>query len=431
MEIRHDADQRTVQDIINLYKNGQLNLQPGFQRDSVWTDRDRRKLIDSIVRNYPLPSVFLYCRHQNGEIIYDVIDGKQRIETILMFTGTLRGQRFSAKVQLPGEDEKDWVNWRTLSRSKQQPIITAYKLRTIEVDGDPSDIIDLFVRINSTGKALTSQERRNAKYYKNSEFLTAAAKLAAQYKDYFLQNGILSLGQISRMKHIELICELMISIYQGDVINKKAALDKVMEANSFSESQTRTARNKTVQALNRVKRMCPDLAQSRFHQVSDFYSLVVLIAKFETEGLILTDKRRNNLAWDLLRAFSNGVDEVRLLQKKAKGPKPSQETYREYLLTVLQATDEIGQRRQRETILRGLLESLFQKKDSERLFSQEQRRILWNSSSLRKCSWCGKAVTWADLTIDHVDPFSKGGRTWLENAALMHHACNAAQGNRR
>ena len=182
VDLTHHSFPKPVQDIINLYKNGQLNLSPGFQRDSVWTERDRSKLIDSIIRNYPLPAIFLYCREHNGQIVYDVIDGKQRIETILMFMGLLRGKKFKAKVQMPNDEELTWITWDSLRRRQQQPIITGYKLLTIEVDGDLHDIIDVFSRINSTGKALTSAEKQHAKYY-NSEFLKTAAKVASKYED--------------------------------------------------------------------------------------------------------------------------------------------------------------------------------------------------------------------------------------------------------
>ena len=428
--LRHEYSQRTIQDILNLYEDGLLNLSPGFQRDSVWTERDRQKLIDSIIRNYPVPAVFFYRREHDGQIIYDVIDGKQRIESVLMFTGLMRGRRFWARVQLPSEDERNWINWRTLQRKKKQHLVMGYKLYTVEVDGEPADIIDLFVRINSTGKALTSAEKRHAKYY-NSPFLRIAGKLAGQHENFLREWRVLSSGQISRMKHVELMCELMISLYQGDVINKKAALDRVMDAGSFSPAQAKAAAELTARALTRVKRALPGIPQTRFHQVSDFYSLVVLLGKLEGEGLILTDIRRNRLALDLLRAFSTGVDQLRLRQKQAKGPLPGQESYREYLLTVLQATDEISQRRKREEILRGLLQTLFEKKDGERLFSTEQRRILWNTSMVRKCAHCGRPVTWSDFSADHINPFSKGGRTRLDNAALMHLRCNASKGSRR
>jgi Protein of unknown function DUF262 len=114
---------KTVQDIVNLFEDGELNLEPGFQRDSVWRESDRAKLIDSIVRGWPLPSIFIHRREEDGRIIYDVIDGKQRIESILMFTGDIRGGRYQARVQLPGEDERDWVEWKMLVRRRQQHLI--------------------------------------------------------------------------------------------------------------------------------------------------------------------------------------------------------------------------------------------------------------------------------------------------------------------
>jgi hypothetical protein len=429
VDLTHHSFPKPVQDIINLYKNGQLNLSPGFQRDSVWTERDRSKLIDSIIRNYPLPAIFLYCREHNGQIVYDVIDGKQRIETILMFMGLLRGKKFKAKVQMPDDEELTWITWDSLRRRQQQPIITGYKLLTIEVDGDLHDIIDVFIRINSTGKALTSAEKQHAKYY-NSEFLKTAAKVASKYEDYFVKSGIISAGQITRMKHIELICEIMISIGQGEVINKKAALDKVM-ATTMTYTQIKKVRDKAITAINRLQKIFPLLSHTRFRQLSDFYVLAVLIAKYEAEKLILTDKKRNKLGWDLLVNFSNGVDRVRMKQKKAEGISEGEEMYREYLLTVLHNTDEISQRRKREQILDGILRSLFEKKDSQRSFSLEQRRLIWNTSEEKKCDDCKKSLTWEDFTIDHIDPHSKGGRTALENAALMCRTHNSSKGNRR
>ena len=171
--IQYKSYQKTIQDILSLYDDGHLNLEPGFQRASVWAERDRAKLIDSILQNYPLPSIFLHRHHHDGNVIYDVIDGKQRIESILMFTGAMRGQRFETKSRLPGQEAIDWINWNTLKRKHAQYLITGYNLQIIEVTGDLADIIDLFVRINSTGKALTGQEKRHARYY-HSGFLKRA-----------------------------------------------------------------------------------------------------------------------------------------------------------------------------------------------------------------------------------------------------------------
>jgi len=170
--------------LVHLYNNRQLNLNPGFQRNSVWTTKDRAKLIESVIRNYPVPAIFLYRREENGKIVYDVIDGKQRLESILMFMGVMRGNRFRVKTQLEENSESIEFGWNYLKRKNRQSSIEGYKLYTIEVDGDLSDIIDLFVRINSTGKALTSAEKQHAKYY-NSSFLKTAANVAEKYKDIF------------------------------------------------------------------------------------------------------------------------------------------------------------------------------------------------------------------------------------------------------
>ena len=427
--ISHRPETRTITDIVNLYEDGLLNLEPGFQRQSVWSERDRAKLIESILRNYPLPAIFLYRREDEGRIIYDVIDGKQRIESILMFMGEMRG-RYWLKAPLPGQDEAEWIDWKKLCRRKLQHFVTGYRIPSIEVDGDIGDIIDVFVRINSTGKALTPQEKRHAKYY-NSTFLREADKLARRYQWYFQDMDILSAGQIARMKHVELMCELMLSMHQGDVINRKLALDRVMATGSFSDAQTRKASQKATQTLNRVKRMFPKIYTSRLRQVTDFYSLCVLVSKFDTEGLILTDRRRNRLAWNLLEAFSTNVDKVRQNQRRAIGIKPDQEIYRDYLLTVSQMSDDVNQRRKRETLLRGVIGTLFARKDSQRGFTAEQRRILWNSAAQRKCTSCSKLLSWTDFTIDHIDPHSKGGRSRLDNAALMCRSCNSAKGHRR
>jgi len=65
--------------------------------------------------------------------------------------------------------------------------------------------------------------------------------------------------------------------------------------------------------------------------------------------------------------------------------------------------------KKKRDILRGLLESIFKKKDKERLFSVEQRRIYGTPQKIDYVSMC-KPVTWADFSVDHIKPFAKGGQ---------------------
>lgn len=132
----------------------------------------------------------------------------------------------------------------------------------------------------------------------------------------------------------------------------------------------------------------------------------------------------------MLTEFSNGVDKAREKQKKVEGVDEADSIYREYLLTVTAATDEISQRRKRLTIIDNLIRNIFAVKDKQRGFTKEQRRIIWNSTDERVCQECGVTLTWDDFTIDHIDPHSKGGRSSIANASLMCRQHNSAKGNR-
>jgi 5-methylcytosine-specific restriction endonuclease McrA len=53
---------------------------------------------------------------------------------------------------------------------------------------------------------------------------------------------------------------------------------------------------------------------------------------------------------------------------------------------------------------------------------------LWNGSEEKECKKCGEVLTWDNFTIDHIKPYSKGGRTSLDNAQLMCRSCNSRKG---
>lgn len=434
-KLTRQHETKTIADLVHLYEKGMLNLSPAFQRKSVWVLKDRQKLIDTVIRNYPLPAIFLYRNVDHGTLSYAVIDGKQRLETLLGFLGYLRGQGFEMKIEVPGLEGVQKISAKSLKSNKAHherllPHFLGYRIPVIEVEGPLSDIIEVFVRINSTGKPLAFQERRKAKY-SGSALLIESTRIGNKLEPYWQQAGVISSQQAARMKHVEFAAELIVTMWTGDVINKKAAVDKVMAATSMTSAQLKKASEQVISASNHLKRMFPDLRTTRLKQIVDFYSLMVLIAKLESEGAILTDKKRNHLAWDLLKAFSTEVDKIRESQRKLVAIKPGHEIYRDYLLTVSQMTDDVNQRRRREQILRGVIGSLFAKKDEQRGFSDEQRRILWNTSSDKNCPSCGEKLDWGNFTIDHVDPHAKGGRSALDNAALMCRECNSSKGNRR
>jgi hypothetical protein len=429
-ELSSTYGERTINELLLMFKNRQINLEPGFQRKSVWSTADRMRLVQSIVSNYPLPSIFLYKRTINGRLVYDVIDGKQRLETILMFMQDRHfHDHFDAKLDLGFGEER--YGWKDICRRfpNVRAAFTSYKLQTAEVAGELSTIIDLFVRINSTGKRLTGGEKRHARFY-NSAFLKEAERLVGRFRKYVLAERILSQTQLDRMKGTELFSELLMSIHHGGLINKKTALDRAIGNDGINKNTLGRISREFTGTINSLKKVFPDIRKTRFHNTADYYSLFLLVWEMRDHKFVLSDRKRNRIAQTLLLRLSTGVDELRLQLRAARPARPSQRLFADYLLTVQGDTDSGANRQRRAEILRGLLGSLFIRKDEKRIFSSEQRRILWNSDEKQYCRKCHKQLTWENFTIDHKIAHNKGGRTILDNAQLLCRSCNSKKGAR-
>jgi hypothetical protein len=358
-----------------------------------------------------------------------VIDGKQRLETIFMFTQQGRVGKDWFDVKLPYEEDYDWFTWKDIRKylPEARHQLESYKIQTVEVQGELPSIIDLFVRINSTGKSLTSGEKRHARFY-TSRFLKEAERLVDRNESYFVKSRILSRTQLDRMKGTELVSELLMSIQQGGPINKKTALDRAIGNDSVNGNTLSRVSREFIRTLTSVKRIFPDIRQTRFRNTADFYSLFMILWQMQQDAFVLADRKRNGIAERLLRKLSDGVDELRDQLRRAKPAKQSQQFYARYLLTVQGDTDSAANRQRRAEILRGLLGSLFAFKDDKRSFSPEQRRLLWNSEEKQACARCRRPLTWNDFTIDHVKAWIKGGRTSLRNAKIMCRKCNSRKG---
>ena len=77
----------SVGELMSLYADEEINLEPSFQRLFRWTEQQQTNFVESILLGYPIPSIFVL---QKKSGVWDVIDGVQRLSTIYHFVGILR-----------------------------------------------------------------------------------------------------------------------------------------------------------------------------------------------------------------------------------------------------------------------------------------------------------------------------------------------------
>ena len=427
-----------VKSFMKEYNRGRLNLAPAFQRNSVWTTTDRQRLIVSVFNGIPLPTVFLYKRvHSTTHAVaYDVIDGKQRLEALLLFAreGPLASDDAVDWLRFKSDlDERAAVGWRywedltpTLQREFRDTV-----LPVIIVDGELSEIAELFVSINSTGRKLTGQEKRHA-FHRSSNVLRIGTQLADARAADLLAWGVVSRSQINRMLHIELVTEVLLYAYDGTHPSKKARLDAVIRGDALEAEMLRNAAKDVNAMLNVVGTILPNLRSTRFRKRADFYSLVTLLLQLKRQGQAVNahSSHRNTLAGELLADFGASVDEVSELSRRMQNVSAGLEEQVKYLATVKEGTDSAQQRIRRASILgEGVLAGVFDQQDPQRQFNEQQRRILWNRSLTKNCALCHKRIHgWEEMHADHVQAYVSGGSTTIGNGAITHQTCNQQVG---
>jgi hypothetical protein len=171
-QIATDGYPMSIGELANLYRDGELDIHPEFQRIFRWKPVQKTRLIESILLGIPLPSIFVA---QNESGVWDVVDGVQRLSTIFQFMGILEdeeGERvepFSCGPapflkQLDGTvyDDGFSVGTSALDSSQRLDFKRArIDVKIIKRESDNRTKYDLFQRLNSFGSVATEQELRN------------------------------------------------------------------------------------------------------------------------------------------------------------------------------------------------------------------------------------------------------------------------------
>ncbi|MBP2245188.1 DUF262 domain-containing protein [Paenibacillus xylanexedens] len=219
----------TISEFFENHSLKKYNFAPSYQRrGDAWSLEKQSFLIDSIMKNYPIPPIFLHAKvnSENGKTVYDIIDGKQRLTSIVKF--------ISNEIDLPenfgddsyGSEEYNGLKFNEIdAKSELKSNFWKYKLPIEYVDTEDVIVVNnIFDRLNRNGEPLNNQELRHAKYNK-TKLLETIQELsnipfwktrAQQYLD------------ITRMEDDEFVSELVFAILENELFDSKPeTLDKL------------------------------------------------------------------------------------------------------------------------------------------------------------------------------------------------------------
>ena len=152
-----DKSDRSIYELVRQYQRGNLELQPEFQRLSVWDSTKESRLIESVFLEVPIPIIYL-SEESDGK--FSVIDGQQRLNTFFKFN---KNELKLSKLVIFTELNGKW--FRDIPKEFQEKFESS-TLRIIEIrkESDPDVKFEIFERLNTGAVPLNSQELRNCIY---------------------------------------------------------------------------------------------------------------------------------------------------------------------------------------------------------------------------------------------------------------------------
>jgi hypothetical protein len=244
--IPSDPDIRTI---VNRINDGDINLQPNFQRGEVWGESKKVRLIDSILREWHVPPIHVVEIKESGK--QDVLDGQQRLVAIRDF---VKGQ-----FQVDGSIEPISEEILKIDGVKYDELPDFWKRRfdkfTIRVysitDYLPSEPGELFYRLNQPTN-LTSAEQRNAFYGPAREQVKMTVEL---FNEWGLTRREIGFSN-SRMAYDDVIARLCLYLDEGNLREKVTAnvlADKFRAEEGFTDYAISQAKKAVVMFSEAVK----------------------------------------------------------------------------------------------------------------------------------------------------------------------------------
>ena len=392
-----------------------INPQPQYQRTGVWGNAKNQLLIDTFLRGYDIPKIYL-TNSSDDNYEHEVIDGQQRLKAIWGFYNDHYALG-ECSVDLPIGDFSG-KKYSELSSDIQESM-DLYELSIMIIeDAAPEEIRDLFLRLQE-GVALNPPEKRNAMGGNMRDFID---DLTNHKVFQIVSKGDKRFTYADWLAHV--VC---LELANGPVDVKAQNLKEMYENNKNFDPISKKAK-----LIKSILNFINDSFEESTPELDikwgfvDYYLLVSLLIN---EYYIKDQKQDFSSFYIGFEQERRGVDDEASLIEN--GDIWSKDLYDYMKAFKLSGSIKKNIETRNEVYTKRLFKEIttLKTKDPKRLFDGNQKIVMWRRDN-QNCKQCGCHVDFKDMHADHIVPHSKGGETTIDNGQTLCAACNAKKGNR-
>ncbi len=290
------VDTKFILDIYHMIRSEDLELQPTFQRKFVWSLQHREQFIDTILKGYPFPEIYVGQYRLDLDKMVNkrmVVDGQQRITTLVRYIDGIDTFKYIPSFeQLSSEEKEAFLKYR----------VTFIDLGEL----DNERVKEIFQRINYTQYSLNKIEINNAIY--DGAFIRTAKDLidliTEKYNGGNLFTQVFSEFDLSRMADLHLMLMILATIENGGYFNSDKEVERYLVDFNDQYPQAQIVQEKVMTTIDYLEKLSLP-SDTIWYRKSNFFTLLVELYK---SGLGL-----NNFAQKLKDLENN------ILQNKDKG----------------------------------------------------------------------------------------------------------------
>lgn len=453
----------SIDDVVRKMNRRKFLVRPSYQRVEVINQQKKSSIIESILLNIKLPPIFIYKRLDD---VYEVVDGQQRLLTLLSFIGESYTDQNDKKV-FSKDNKFKLKDLRILSElnglgfdglnEKLQEKLWDFQLYVVEIDSykNPSfDPIDLFIRLNDKPYPIKQNSFEMWNSWVDKEIISNIKNLKNELYPWFNLKTITKKSDRDRMENEELITSFCyIELNQGDI---SEVVDVYQRDNIDLEKKITSKLNARIKTKSRINSLLIQTSNDEKIKKEFLNSIKKVKSKIRNLKTILID-RNPNKGEDLNGFLKNELDKV-VMDGNSRKLKNF------YLVWILISKSNFQLIKfKRNDMKKDLLKIIDFYKKSHTNYSKDQEFDLvdkfnedssffiknYSSSSTRKrkltleekkimledqdgkSSISGAPIyLWDEIEVDHKVPLSLQGKDEIENLGIVHKVENRKKGSK-